>query len=130
MNRIKCKIWDKQKKKFVGCFKENIRYILDTGELFINGTNFTDGFILCQYIGTKDKNHVEIYEDSIVKVGLFAQGEGVTEAIGVVKYQDFEYVVETDRDDWPVASWSCVTDAEVIGNIHEHPELVKEIYHE
>lgn len=127
MNRFKFRAWDKVEKRFIqNCWEENIRYILDTGELFINGTNFTDTFILCQYTGLKDKKKVEIYEDDIVKAILrTTKGEKI-ETIGVVKFSDFEYVIETDIHDWPVASWQCMQECLVIGNIHNNPELIPE----
>ena len=73
--------------------------------------------ILMQYTGLKDKNGVEIYEGDIIKNPLY----------------DVNYVVEYYEDGF--VGWGkdrrdgcyLITDEdiEVIGNIHENPELIE-----
>lgn len=81
-----------------------------------------NGGAVMQYTGLKDKNGKEIYEGDILKYVVPADGE--------ITDQDVEYVEEVIFDDGifcvdgyvPV---SCFNDeAEVIGNIHENPELL------
>jgi hypothetical protein len=78
----------------------------------------------CKYIGRKDKNDLEIYEDDIVD---WQDGRGK------VFYDTdracflHEYREKIDWDCWrpPKAMWDIV---EVIGNQYENPELMEDNY--
>jgi hypothetical protein len=74
-----------------------------------------DDFILMQFTGLHDKNGKEIYEGDIV-----GSSWGYPHSkVGIVDFENIIY-----------AKHECVIpdDLEVIGNIYEHPELLKEPY--
>ena len=69
-----------------------------------------------QYTGLKDKNGKEIYECDIIEADY---------GFGLVTFNkttcSFEYDFEIDVDDL----WVYAQKSEVIGNIYENPELLK-----
>ena len=75
---------------------------------------FPDRYILMQYTGLKDKNGKEIYEGDILKWDASEWGTEYNEA---VKW-DFGLLASREHD-WPQF-------CEIIGNIYENPELLKE----
>ena len=124
---VKFKVWDKFTKEFIIPEDIFLRFMLTTGELFINGINYTNDFILCRQLEVKDSKGNSIYEGDIVNVDLVDVGDGLNPTIGVVEFQEYEFVVVTKLHDWPVASWSRVSTSEVLGNIYENPNLIVEL---
>ncbi len=126
MRDIKFRAWDKEEKRFVGCFTEGLRMNFINGQLHNNsGFNVTSHFELIQYTGLKDKNGKEIYEGDIVqyeriKAKVFFGHCGF----------EFEWIDNyTDRirgkKHEPMFRNTSIV-FEVIGNIYENPELLKE----
>ncbi len=123
MREIKFRIWDKQNKEMLDL--EDLHY--EYGKMSIRTTMYNDYFdtedmILMQYTGIKDKNGKEIYEGDIIK------------------YYDDTYKVEFKRDRggyFPFAQGdgcgccqcevvTFFNDCEILGNIYDNPELLKE----
>ena len=126
MREIKFRAWHKEE-KIIG---EVLGIDILHKEIFFSNedvdcyehTDFKD-IELMQYTGLKDKNNKEIYEGDIVKLRS-------NHGIGVIKYYDEwgAFVVEYIKPR-PLAVLGMnyyKEDIEVLGNIYENPELIKE----
>ncbi len=126
MREIKFRAWDIDKKQFVYVNIGQDDVCLDDGISTIEMPLYHSDFE--QYTGLKDKNGKMIYEGDIVSEE-FEYGGEKTKTIWQVRWCDDEcafelhYVSGFELDD-------CSLDAdeedyEVIGDIHENPELLE-----
>jgi uncharacterized phage protein (TIGR01671 family) len=111
MRPIKFRAWDERKKKFL-----EYRISWEWG-------------VQEQFTGLKTEAGVDIYEGDIVKVSYFDNDdEKKTETIGTVVFNDcgcyFAFMLKHDNNT-VMEHLDYVNDYEVIGNIHENPELLK-----
>lgn len=107
---------------YIYCEEWEIHYIILTP---------IDGGTVGQYTGLKDKNEKEIYEGDILKVSTEGRWADISGAIGVVEFSDelqwsFAYSKTDTRIGFMPITWGGFSDLEVIGNIHENPELINQ----
>jgi uncharacterized phage protein (TIGR01671 family) len=132
MREIKFRAWDKKENKWIdGAYGFHI-----LGENMLIGGLFQDycverlnDIILMQYTGLKDRNGREIYEGDIVK-----DQNGLISVI-VWDSQDCKFDNTDVGDYWRfleegIVEPACYAESvfvtqEVIGNIHQNPELLE-----
>ncbi|EAC2292120.1 hypothetical protein AR181_16265 [Listeria monocytogenes] len=84
--------------------------------------NFDD-VLLMQYTGLKDKNGKKIFEGDIVEIDVHDHLDGNV-IKGKVIFLEGAWLV-TDSGSFAISLWSEINEIEVIGNIHENPELLE-----
>jgi len=123
---IKFRAWDKNRKEMLYSDGDDPNKILINWDFRNNhwkAVRAKDRFvlgkansILMQYTGLKDKNGKEIYEGDIIK------GEWIDLYTGLTKEK---ISVITD-----IRAIPDYINCEIIGNIYENPELLKEVEHD
>jgi uncharacterized phage protein (TIGR01671 family) len=127
MREIKFRAWDKEKKQMTPSFNlwsltedENFNLCLDG-----YGILYPNRVILMQYTGLHDKNGKEIYEGDIVSEWFYPDfGIEKTRFEGIVEWFDSGWFVKTKNVG--EISLTDTAEIEIIGNIYENPESLKE----
>jgi len=109
---------------FVGGIHWDAGFV-DLQEDELGVTRDLDDFTLMQYTGLKDKNGVEIYEGDILK-SYEHDAVRYNHPYSVIEYGDWAGADEVYGYQFPHNGWDTERWLEVIGNIYENPELVKE----
>ena len=114
---IKFRAWDGTEGKMLRHpveLKQLLRQISDRNDNSLGGDAIRRHELdWMQYTGLKDRNGVEIYDDDIVRFNGFR--ENGDDFIAVIEFKFNSFV-----------GWFLHKDFEVIGNIYENPELLKE----
>jgi uncharacterized phage protein (TIGR01671 family) len=125
MREIKFRAWDKKRKRMIYDYDKNLGILLD-GTLInvFNELPFKKEDIeLMQFTGLKDKKGKDIYEGDIV-VNWWINGDRkVDEGRGVVEMRDGIYGYQSIHSNF---FYKIGTYLEVIGNMYENKELLKE----
>lgn len=120
MREIKFRAWEKKLKHMITVTD------IDFESKMINKSSvwrFFDELVLMQYTGLKDKNGVEIYEGDVVKGHWWDKGEKhrhigrVALVMNAYKVRGVKQYFGIDDDLNPTY--------EIIGNIHDNPELLE-----
>ncbi|PCX66798.1 YopX family protein [Listeria monocytogenes] len=90
--------------------------------LCVDWYNFDD-VVLMQYTGLKDKNGKKIFEGDIVEIDVHDRLDWNV-IKGKVIFLEGAWLV-TDSGSFAIPLWSEINEIEVIGNIHENPELLE-----
>ena len=89
---------------------------------------YVDPATVGQFTGLHDKNGKEIYEGDIIKIVEKFDDENVYTGNGVVCFEEGIYELQNGKH-FAYLGWLMhnddITKLEVIGNIHDNPELLK-----
>lgn len=121
MREIKYRAWDTENKEFI--YEAQATYDnACTGLGSLHHESFQEvlednSLIVEQYTGLKDQNGKEVYEGDILLDGVGEPCEP-----WVVKFEDGKFIGEIQGVTEDLFE---LTDLEIIGNIHENPELLE-----
>ncbi|MGX5377588.1 YopX family protein [Ligilactobacillus sp. LYQ135] len=125
-DRFKCRAWDKKRQKYIYNIQNGAEvYDYHSGHtdyLAYNELLEADSFIKEQCTGLKDKNGKMIYEGDIFK-SVYTKNTYVV--VREKHFACFSYKhknVGTMLSEGDIANYEL----EVVGNIHENPELMEE----
>jgi len=136
MREIKFRAWDKTENRMARNVEElkfNSKgiYAVVLNHLGFEMRRRANDVELMQYTGLKDRNGKEIFEGDIV---AFEDSDGgyeypdVVVNTGIVEYGELGFYftnrVAAEMDDFYIKDGRC-DDVEVIGNIHDNPELME-----
>jgi uncharacterized phage protein (TIGR01671 family) len=125
MRELKFKFWN----KIAHRFQAPNKYAIQGDGLYVSydydmmawddPSSFGDSILVpCQYTGLKDKNGKEIYEGDILSYeGIHKVGNGVS----IVSFDDGSFMIDED-----IASEDWAVEHEVVGNIFENNDLLKQ----
>lgn len=119
MRKIKFRAWHKKHQHILYVYEINFEEQIAKCRNIQENSNHTYGFIdieLMEFTGLEDKSGKEIWEGDIVNWTVLG-GE-----ICQIRYKDSAFLIEFRHfDKYQAGKW-----VEVIGNIHENPDLIED----
>ncbi|HEO6612219.1 YopX family protein [Streptococcus agalactiae] len=102
--------------------------VIHNGKFYLDWRDFEDGntydlAVLMQSTGLKDKNGVEIFDGDIVKLRYTISSD--FKLFKVNQFRGGSWRIDNRRRGSDL--WLRNEDCEVIGNIHENPELLESV---
>lgn len=124
MREIKFRAWDKVEKKMLFDADPFALHVSGSNEPLLAKTHRNEDCIFEEYTGLKDKNGKEIYEGDIVKIARsYGYGFLTKGAKARIEFDEKElcYKLRGNGE----FRLTAKKELEVIGNIHENPELLE-----
>ena len=122
MREIKFRVWDKITQSYSG---GDLWSLFQSGKLYYGNALWKEGIVEL-FTGLYDKNGKEIYEGDIISVVHPFKNR---KHIGEVIFEEYEFNIKGfgfSHYDYPGEAFSEGTQyMEVIGNIHDNPELLE-----
>lgn len=127
MRIIKFRAWDKHFKEMASIICLNIGQFSEDHILKSKSHPYTynqkfENVILMQFTGLHDKNGREIYDGDVVLTGKY---EDKKDDIFVVRWAHCGFVFDPIDEELDLEEIIFHEKSEIIGNIHENPELVQ-----
>lgn len=126
MKKNKFRAWHKEKKCWIALHNNGYSFNPNNGQIYYKGLNITSRIELVQCIGLIDKKGTEIYEGDILKVPEYyepQENHTMTYLNWEVTYENCAFRLDgtSMEEDYEWISAEC----EVIGNVYENQELLK-----
>ena len=129
-NNFKYRVWDNDRKCF---FNEDEVVLYPNGEISFFNADYDFADVLVEHcVGTCDKNEKPIYEGDIICKEFYdrpysANAKSKMKNCLVYRCKNGQFAIKYKSDDYRYYSASCdnfLGNCELIGNIHENPNLM------
>lgn len=135
MREIKFRVWDKQEKRMYDDLRSDITLICDyESARLVFGDDFHDDFSvystnkieLMQFTGLKDMTGKDIFEGDIIRGSYDQYGDKIEQTREVKYDEQMQLMPFHDIVGYDCELWMDEATYEVIGNVYENPDLLKE----
>ena len=131
MTDLKFRVWSNEEKEFLSGWKASQLVIRPLSGKVTDGATTPD-VIKCQYVGLKDINEVEIFEDDIVEIygHMLVVHKGLHSydtrdlLVGGLDRRVYGYYLESPCGSWQLNIAVELDKLKVVGNIYENQYLI------